>query len=258
LNAVVINNAKIEPSFLSKPKQKNKNITIQSASLAKPIQNNKKNNFYIHFLLITLLAFGIFYINREIFFPTPLGNLEKLLREGKFNDADIKTQDIILKLADKNNDNILSLEEIESISCDELNKIDEIWKNNSNGKFGFSVQLKIWKDSGYQLDNFLRKISHEEKSFFGSETKSPVNLQESSNGYLPTYIYLDKVKSKGKENLYLENESNPTVKSFSFRFPIPNLLPLFNETIQVERRKGLHPTIATFFSRLDQCKGNRN
>lgn len=258
LKAVVINSAKIQPVSLAKPNQKNKNIQIQSASLAKPRQKNKIINFYVRFLLITLFAFGIFSINRGVFSPDPLESLENLLREGKFNDADIKTKDILLKLADKNNDNILSLEEIENIACDELNKIDEVWTNNSKGKFGFTVQLRIWKESGYQLDNFLRKTNHDEKSLFGYETKFLVNLQESPNGYLPTYIYLDKDKNKGKENLYPESEGNSSRKSTYFNFPIPNFIPLFNETGRIEIRKVSHPTISTFFSRLEQCKGNRN
>lgn len=72
-------------------------------------------------------------------------NLERLLKENNFRDADLQTLEIIKQAVIKNNDyTALSYVEIKSIDCDDLNKLDSLWYQYSNGKFGFKVQKDLW------------------------------------------------------------------------------------------------------------------
>ena len=37
---------------------------------------------------------------------------------------------------------------IKALPCEELNAVDSLWTHHSNGLFGFSVQVEIWKSLG--------------------------------------------------------------------------------------------------------------
>ena len=46
---------------------------------------------------------------------------------------------------------IIDIPQIEKFSCSELKNIDNLWVNNSNRNFGFSVQKEIWLKTGNRL-----------------------------------------------------------------------------------------------------------
>ncbi|KYC36307.1 hypothetical protein WA1_42045 [Scytonema hofmannii PCC 7110] len=46
----------------------------------------------------------------------------------------------------------MSREKMMKFPCRDLQKIDEKWKNSSNGRFGFTVQRQIWQESGNRLE----------------------------------------------------------------------------------------------------------
>ncbi len=69
-----------------------------------------------------------------------------------------------------NTKDYLFIEGINNFSCSDLKKIDEYWIQNSGGRFSFSVQKKIWDDTGNRLsitelkksdiENYLRFAYH--------------------------------------------------------------------------------------------------
>ncbi|NEP79746.1 MAG: hypothetical protein F6K39_17185, partial [Okeania sp. SIO3B3] len=70
--------------------------------------------------------------------------LRDFLAEGKWREADRETVALMLKVADKNKDEKLSVSDIENFPCSELKKINQLWVDYSQGRFGFSVQKSIY------------------------------------------------------------------------------------------------------------------
>jgi hypothetical protein len=54
----------------------------------------------------------------------------------------------MLLIAKREDEGWLDEESINNFPCEELRTIDKLWVDNSGGKFGFSVQKKVWLDCG--------------------------------------------------------------------------------------------------------------
>ncbi|WP_372743786.1 GUN4 domain-containing protein [Nostoc sp. C052] len=57
--------------------------------------------------------------------------------------ADRETDNLMLNIAKRETERYLDYKQINSFSCDDLRKIDQLWISNSDNRFGFSVQKKI-------------------------------------------------------------------------------------------------------------------
>ena len=77
--------------------------------------------------------------------------LENLLKQGNWKEADQETSKLMLKVAKRESEGWLNIESIENFSCPDLKKIDGLWVKYSNGSFGFSVQKSIIHKEGYDL-----------------------------------------------------------------------------------------------------------
>lgn len=83
-------------------------------------------------------------------------NLQKYLIEGNWFEADLETIKIILDLTGKDQEN-LKPEDIQNFPSAALKVIDQLWVKYSQGRFGFNVQLKIYKNLGGNLDTTIAK-----------------------------------------------------------------------------------------------------
>lgn len=77
-----------------------------------------------------------------------LKNLEKFLDLNKLKDADYETKRLLLELADREKDGWLRPEDVKFLSPQALFAIDQLWIKYSNGRFGFSVQKRLWRKLG--------------------------------------------------------------------------------------------------------------
>ncbi|MEO1375198.1 MAG: AAA-like domain-containing protein [Cyanobacteria bacterium J06635_10] len=94
--------------------------------------------------------------------------LQNLLSVKNWIAADIKTDTLMLFIADREEQAYLNISEIYAFSCPDLQRINRLWIQNSKGDFGFSVQKQIWVETGNRLgveqsdwnrsddDNYLR------------------------------------------------------------------------------------------------------
>lgn len=74
-----------------------------------------------------------------------LQEINYLTQTKKWKQADIKTWQFIIYLA--NGEKATQyINEIKTFSCSDIKKLDEIWVNNSKGRFGYSVQERIKND----------------------------------------------------------------------------------------------------------------
>ncbi|WP_414587357.1 GUN4 domain-containing protein [Scytonema sp. PCC 10023] len=74
--------------------------------------------------------------------------LRDLLAAGKWKEADEETLAVMLQVAEREKEGWLSIKSIENFPCTDLRTIDQLWVKYSNGRFGFSVQKRIWESVG--------------------------------------------------------------------------------------------------------------
>ena len=78
--------------------------------------------------------------------------LRDLLAAGKWQEADQETRKVMLKAARREKEGWFDTDSIENFPCDDLRTIDQLWVKYSRGRFGFSVQKKIWLEVGGKVD----------------------------------------------------------------------------------------------------------
>jgi serine/threonine-protein kinase len=74
--------------------------------------------------------------------------LDRLLASGKWKEADDETTNKMLEVAGRTKDGWLRVEDIDRFPCEDLRTIDQLWVKYSNGRFGFSVQKRIYESLG--------------------------------------------------------------------------------------------------------------
>ncbi|WP_375470440.1 GUN4 domain-containing protein [uncultured Nostoc sp.] len=74
--------------------------------------------------------------------------LKNLLASGSWKEADEETSRVILAIANREKESQLDRESLDNFPCNELRAIDNLWVKYSNGRFGFSVQKRIYRELG--------------------------------------------------------------------------------------------------------------
>jgi len=74
--------------------------------------------------------------------------LRELLQQKKWKEADQKMWDLLLTAANRQKEGWIDYESAEKFSCEDLRIIDQEWLAASGGKFGLSVQLAIYEQTG--------------------------------------------------------------------------------------------------------------
>lgn len=110
-------NAEVQPSLQAE----RETATIKQSSITKP------EGF--------LSAVGMDY-----------SNLQALLSAGKWQEADVETAQLMLKVASQ--ESCLDKSTMKNFPCEDLQTIDKLWVKYSKGRFGFSVQKRIYQSLG--------------------------------------------------------------------------------------------------------------
>jgi hypothetical protein len=126
-------------------------------------------------IILIILSIVFYTVEEGLIQPSPNRNsdnptvepalafaqLSEFLDNGNFKSADLET------------DTIISAKKY-STSCEDLRKLDEIWRRHSDYKFGFKAQLDIWNEEKRDINRFRdrvgwrvngRLISHDELTF---------------------------------------------------------------------------------------------
>jgi len=74
--------------------------------------------------------------------------LEEYLKNGQWKEADDETYRLMITTVGKEEGQYFEPEELLNFPCEELLAIDGLWVRYSNGRFGFSVQKKIYLECG--------------------------------------------------------------------------------------------------------------
>jgi len=84
--------------------------------------------------------------------------LRDLLAEGKWQQADTETMNIILKIAGRTVEGYPKPSDIKQIPTADLQEIDSLWGRYSQGKFGFTPQKWIWIKASHNYTEFCELI----------------------------------------------------------------------------------------------------
>lgn len=84
--------------------------------------------------------------------------LQKFLAARRWQDADLETRAVLLKIAGKEREGKLKTDDLYNIPVQDLKIIDHLWVKYSNAHFGFSVQTRLWEASGRNVDRFLNIV----------------------------------------------------------------------------------------------------
>lgn len=116
--------------------------------------------------------------------------LEEALKEGKFRAADDMTRALLIELAgtDSETREYVYFTEVKNIPVMDLKTIDALWVAYSDGKFGYSVQRKIWKQNKEQWGKFFKKLdwtTGENNSYRSWAGNEYIYSDEAAPGHLP-------------------------------------------------------------------------
>ena len=80
------------------------------------------------------------------------GKLQELLSAGQWREADLETTKVMLEVMGHASNETLTPECAQSFPCSALRVIDQLWSKYSDGRFGFSIKLKIYDEIGGTID----------------------------------------------------------------------------------------------------------
>ncbi len=119
--------------------------------------------------------------------------LQKLLIDKKFKEADQLTQKYLCHLAGLNQDNKrqwLYFTDVSLIPSEDLYTIDLLWKIYSQGKFGFSIQRKIWIFNNYNWNKLWQQIGWINKGVMRRYPQEFIWTINAPKGHLPLFNQL--------------------------------------------------------------------
>ena len=87
--------------------------------------------------------------NKTIIKPVQdYAKLKNYLTQGKWEKADEETKRVMVAVAKREKSGWLDTKSIDNFLCEDLRTIDQLWVKYSGGKFGFSVQKRIYQGFG--------------------------------------------------------------------------------------------------------------
>ncbi|WP_407657054.1 GUN4 domain-containing protein [Mastigocoleus testarum] len=116
--------------------------------------------------------------------------LQDLLKAEQWKEADRETLAVMLKAADREKQGWFNNESIDNFPCNDLRTINQLWIQNSNRRFGFSVQKRIWESVGRDYEKFGEQVGWRK----GMLTKQWLYYREitfninAPLGHLPTFM----------------------------------------------------------------------
>jgi len=122
-------------------------------------------------------------------------HLRDMLQVGKWKEADQETARRMCEVMGRQQEGWLRIEDMQNFPSADLHTIDLLWVKHSNGKFGFSVQKRIWQECGSPtfLDSWVKfgeAVGWKKKGFLGMnndwKTYDELTFATSAhNGHLP-------------------------------------------------------------------------
>nr|ARW69855.1 hypothetical protein [Polysiphonia teges] len=141
--------------------------------------------------LIVNLPNGVIHLDSlGIFNYQPLQNL---LIKKQFQEADKLTQQYLCRLVEiktNNKKNWLYFTDVQFVPQQDLFMLDMLWRVYSKGKFGFSIQKKVWVHSNKKWDKLWEKIHWINNGIMKRYPDEFVWTTDAPEGHLPLFNQL--------------------------------------------------------------------
>ena len=135
-----------------------------------------------------LSSFDVFLSEKNVDYTT----LRDLLAAGEWKEADFETGKVMRQAAGKESEGWFNGEDLDNFPCEDLRTINQLWLHYSDGKFGFSVQKKIYESlGGTKIDNervwenFCDRIGWRKGGKFLNYSDLTFNLALAPQAHLP-------------------------------------------------------------------------
>ncbi len=132
-----------------------KNYRNKLTFLTRKLQNKDFLYSFIEVVKNQYPNFAQHLIEPESQPKTNLDPLKNLLKQKKWIEADIETRKLLIDSI--GNPKFVNEENFQNIKCDLLRGIDKLWREESKGRFGFSVQKEIWENINNRYSSFKKQ-----------------------------------------------------------------------------------------------------
>lgn len=85
-------------------------------------------------------------------------HLRNLLTAKKWREADWETGSIILQATGREKRGYLNSSDFEKFPCADLCTLDQLWQDYSDGRFGFSIQKRIYEEEGKDYRKLAERV----------------------------------------------------------------------------------------------------
>lgn len=128
--------------------------------------------------------------------PVDYSKLDGLLKAHLWKEADRETYLVMLQAVNRQKEGWMRAKELSNFPCTVLRKIDQLWEVNSDGKFGLSVQQRIWRSISGSPNMFDSATLCEFANYVGWRRNEQwlkyenfVFSLEAQQGHLPSFGY---------------------------------------------------------------------
>lgn len=173
----------LNPRFLARPISQTKLSASVEDIAINALADTENNDSEIQIPTYLPSSMGIDYV--------PLATM---LATGDFLSADQFTRDNLIRLAggDKTGRNFVYFSEVKNLPKVDMCTMERLWLTFSNGKFGYSIQKRIWDAERGNFDSFIRRIgwtkiengSERKLKWFG-QNEFIYSLDKAPQGHLP-------------------------------------------------------------------------
>ncbi|NJO80608.1 MAG: GUN4 domain-containing protein [Cyanobacteria bacterium RM1_2_2] len=118
--------------------------------------------------------------------------LEELLKAQQWREADEETYRLMITTVGKEDGQCFDRGDLENFPCEDLRTIDQLWVKYSNGKWGFSVQKRIWQECGSPIGTdgnwkkFADRVGWRKQGGWVHCLNLTFDLQKSPRGEFPS------------------------------------------------------------------------
>lgn len=122
--------------------------------------------------------------------------LRDLLVAGNWKEADEETGRVILQVARRDKEGYLDSDSLKIFPCTDLRTLDELWVEHSKGRFGFSVQKRIYEEVEKDFTKLCDRIGWRERGNWLTYSSLTFNI-DAPYGHLPGGGWVGSFAGKG-------------------------------------------------------------
>jgi len=136
-----------------------------------------------YIILASIISKGVIEAGQGKDVEAMYNRLDALAAAGQWAKADGQNRQLINQIGDQDGDySYISEEEANNFSCEDLQRINKIWTQRSNGKFGYTAQLQVIYGNGDTLEAFRENTQAWRR--FAIAVGWKTGTDKDNNGYL--------------------------------------------------------------------------